>query len=325
MDGRQMYKLFNELAEIAIEHGGTVFGGYVRDYLKHEYAAKQFYAEKHHLPEMYGNPEISPETRDRLLVASDLDIHFKTRKDVHLFRNELRRRFFSSVVTKIDASYNPEEPGNVVRHMKLEVTPSLSIGRIINSLPGIKTGVARDVLFPELIKCLQGMSITTTTTVTIDILVSQGSNPPFNNLDFECNGLVMNKNGIELCEELKMHLKPSGIHAVLESVIKDIRENRAVLAHFKLPRWQKMASKGWNIIGGNVEKVTKSGEVCTLCLDDVPENDVYKLSCCNASYHRDCLCKIIHTGQTAVANTSKCTHCRQYVYLREDEVTLFSL
>lgn len=326
MDGRQRYMMFNEIANLAIEKcDGTVFGGYVRDFIKHDFAAQKFY-ESSHKKEDYENPEISPETRDRLLIPSDLDIHFKSNQDYRLFRAELKGRFFRSNVTRIDNVYSSAGPR--VHHIRINVTPELNIGQIIKALPFIKTGTAREVILPELVKRITSMPITSSDVIGIDVLITPSDNPPpFTNLDFECNGLVMNKDGIGLCSELKKRLVPVGIYRRLESVLKDIRENRAVLVNLKGSRWDKMVDKKWDIVGGNVEMVHKSeDEVCTLCLETLPAaDDVYKFSCCNASYHIHCISRIISTGQTAVADTGKCPHCRQGIYLIPDEVKVFGI
>jgi hypothetical protein len=162
-----------------------------------------------------------------------------------------------------------------------------------------------------------------TFTVDIDILVSDNCNPPFNNLDFQCNGLVMNENGIGLCSELKKRLTPVGVHRSLMNIMADIDRKTAVLVNIKGQRWDKMADKGWEIVGGCVEKRNECDATCTLCLDDIQSDCVYKFSCCNASYHRKCMARIITTGQTAVVDTNRCPHCRQGMYLSPEEVELF--
>ncbi len=313
-----MYKMFNEIAETAIEHEGTVFGGYVRDLIRHDKAAKMFY-ESLNKKEDYDDPVVSPETRDRLLVPRDIDVHFTSFKPYREFRHALRTKYFHSHVIQIENVYTTVSS---VNHIKMRVTPDLQIGRIIKSLPGIKSGTAHEVIFPELIKCLKNMS-TSTDYVDVDILISPNLNPPFSNLDFECNGLVMNTHGISLCEELKRNLKPIGIHRMRESVIKNIEDKKAVLVNLKAARWDKMCDKNWDIVGGNIEKINKEGEVCALCLDDISIYGLYKFRCCNASYHCHCLTKIISVGQTAVADTNKCTHCRQSIYLTPEEVKVF--
>lgn len=318
MDGRQQYKMYTELVEVAIAQGGTVFGGYVRDFLRHENAAKKFY-ETHKNNTEYANPEVSPETKDRLLIPSDIDVHFKNMMDYRLFRSTLKGKFYRSHVVKVENIYTNDTR---VHHLKLRVSLGLDVGHIVRSLKGLRTGVAREVLLPEITRCLEGMSMPAFT-VDIDILISEQCNPPFNSLDFQCNGLVMNENGIGLCSELKKGLSPTGVHRTLMNIVGDIERKTAVLVSLKAPRWDKMVSKGWDLVGGGVEKRTQCDATCTLCLDEIEAVCVYKFSCCNASYHRMCMTKIITTGQTAVVDTHRCPHCRQRLDLEPEEVEFF--
>lgn len=316
MDGRQQYMMYSELVEVAIAQGGTVFGGYVRDFLRHEHTAKKFY-ENHKNNTDYANPEVSPETRDRLLIPSDIDVHFKNNIDYRKFRTALKGKFYQLSVVKLENIYTNDMR---VHHIKLRVGLCIEIRQIMRIIA--LTGVAREVLLPELTRCIEGMSMPTFS-VDIDILVSENCNPPFNNLDFQCNGLVMNENGIGLCSELKKRLTPVGVHRSLMNIMADIDRKTAVLVSLKGQRWDKMEGKEWNIIGGCVEKRNECDATCTLCLDDVQYDCVYKFSCCNASYHRKCMAKIITTGQTAVVDTDRCPHCRQGMYLTPEEVELF--
>jgi hypothetical protein len=313
--------MFTEITELAIsECNGTVFGGYVRDFLRHETAAKKFYEDhKSATPDDYANPDFSPETSDRRIIPSDIDVHFRHAKDYRKFRTELKSKFYQANVIQIENVYTADTK---VHHIKMNVSMCLEIGQILRSLGGIRRGVAREVILPELTRCVEGMSIPTFF-ISIDILVSENTSPPFSDLDFECNGLVLTKDGIGLCSELKKGLSSVGVHRTLMNIMADIDRNKAILVNLKRHRWEKMATKGWDIVGGSIEKRNECDATCTLCLDEIESDCVYKFNCCNASYHRMCMAKIITTGQTAVVDTHKCPHCRQRMDLSPDEVELF--
>jgi hypothetical protein len=318
MDGRQRYKVIREVAEMAVANGnGTVFGGYVRDFIRHEHAAKKFYAS--HKKETYTDPSVSPDTLDRLVVPNDIDVHFESDADYRVFRTALRSNFYNVRVTRIENVYTSD---CLVRHLKLRVNLELGANDVARCVFKGKSGLAKEVFMAELLRRISSSSISTEP-FDIDVLISGQRDPPFTDLDFQCNGLVMNATGIGLCKWLKNGRTPTGIYRMLDTIITDIKSNRAVVETLKRSRWDKMAGKGWDIMGGGVEKVKKQGEICTLCLEDLQPDEVYKFSCCNASYHRPCMSKIISSGQTAIADTGRCPHCRQAIDLFSDEIGVF--
>lgn len=323
MDGRQKFLMFKEVAEIAIKENGTVFGGYVRDSIRHDHAATKFY-ETHNRKD-FTNMEVSPDTIDRLLIPSDIDIHFKTYKEYRLFRSALKGSFYCSTITKIENIYTNGSPN--VSHLKMRVGLELSIGHVVSNMKSIrKSPLACEILLPELTRCMASMS-TPTDHIDVDILISKDSVPPFDNtLDFACNGLVMNIDGVSMCSEIKKGMSPFGIHRTFQGILSDIYEKRAKLITLKEHRWNKMAEKGWDLLGGNIEKIRSIDEsetTCTLCLDAISKSDIYKFSCCNAKYHRVCIAKIMTKGVAAVVDTDRCPHCRQTIILDSSEVEIF--
>ncbi len=322
MDGRQKYMMFKEIVEHAVNSGGTVFGCYVRDFIQHEDAAKRFY--ENHTSEQYSDPTVSPDTLDRLLIPSDIDVKFETVKDYNNFRNLLRNSYYNTQVMELSNLYT----SSTSVHMKrMQVSLGITCGKILSAMSiayGRMTSesMARQVIVPELVKRLEGITIPSSV-VKLDILLST-SNPPFNKLDFECNGLVMDKDGIHLCDDLKGCLNAFGIHRVYNRIIDDIKQKRAVLVNLYPNRWDKMVNKGWTLVGGNVEKVAKDGEMCLICHEDIKMDDAYKLKCCkNVHYHFECLSKQITYKSTGIADSQRCPHCRQGIYLTEDEISTF--
>lgn len=316
MDERQQYLSFKEVVELAIECGGTVFGGFPRDFVRKEHFCLEFF--KTHKKEDFTNPEVSPETIDRLLLPKDLDIHFKTKPEYLTFRQSLKGAFYRTSVTGIDNVYARDMPQ--VHHIKLVAFLDLDIGRVVKSL-GIRKGVAKEVILPQLAQRLEGMEISSTP-INIDILISRGE-PPFAELDFNCNGLIINKDGLRLCEDLKKGLSPFGVHRTFMKVIEDIEHKRAIVVNLKEHRWDKMAEKGWDLLGAAVEKVNKCGEECLICLQAIEPGDVHKLNCCNAYYHFECLSHQITYPNRGIVDSGKCTHCRQPFDMTAKEVTVF--
>lgn len=310
-----------EIVEHAIESGGTVFGGYVRDFLRHENAAKTYYAQNHS-NEQYSDQTISTDTLDRLLVPVDIDVKFETTEQYTKFRNLLRGAHYKvTAIPGISTMYVDDE---TVRLKKLTVgfdITSQSVIRALNMPPGSMT---KNILLPELVRRLEGMQLTSDF-ISIDVLLTT-ADPPFNKLDFMCNGLVMDKDGIHMCNDLMTNLNAFGVHRVYQRILDDIIHKRAVLVNLYPKRWDKMAAKGWDLIDGNVEKVSVLGETCLICHDDIEPDDAYRLNCCkNVNYHFECLSRQITHEVTGIMDSGKCPHCRQKIQLTDTEVKVFGM
>lgn len=316
MEPRQQYIAFKEIADIAISCGGKVFGGFVRDFVRKEHFCSEFF--RNHKKEDFTNKDVSPHTLDRLLIPKDLDIHFTKKEDYVVFRQKLKASFYRSSVSSIDNIYARGIPG--VHHIKLEAVIDLDVGRVLSSLK-IPRGVAQEIIKPQLVERLEGMEIQSTP-ISIDVLISQ-SEPPFTDLDFECNGLVMTKDGVHLCEDLKKGLTPFGVHRIFTRIVDHIKNKTAVVVNLKGTRWDKMSDKGWDLVGAAVEKVNKSGEECLICLQEIQPDEVHKLNCCNAYYHFACLSTQITYPDRGIVDSGKCTHCRQPFDMSYNEVQVF--
>ena len=295
MDGRQKYLMFKNIADIAIQNKGKIFGGYVRDFILKDEASKEFY--KAHKAEDFSNPEVSPETSDRLLIPSDIDVHFKTHAEYKKFRMSLNRGFFVSNVTITENFYTT---GNQVKHIKLTVRLGVS-----KHLPLVKE---------ILDSCLPDFS------VNVDVIVCSGDANTL--LDFECNGLIMDNTGIHLCTQMIGSLSGIGVHRTFMKVLDDIKHKRAVVVTFNPKRWDKMAEKpnGWDLLGSSVEKIHKGGDMCIIC-HEIIESDVYKFDCCKAKYHLNCMPKAIQF----IRLSNSCLHCRQDLYITEIVADAFAL
>lgn len=300
MDGRQRYLQFQDIADVATKCDGTIFGGFVRDFLRHEHCAKEFY--RAHKAEDYGNASVAPELEDRLLVPQDIDVQFKTKLAYQKFRSELRARFYRTQVASITNVYSGFRNSH---HLKLNVWLELDKAAIMRRLkmPG---GIVRELLDfdfePISHDCIQ-----------VDVILSSHQ-PNLEDLDFRCNGLVMDRDGIRPGDCITQYMGPVGIHRVFMGLLDEIHQKRAVVVTLKTHRWNKMADKGWELTGTTVEKVNRSGERCILCHDDIPCQQVFKLDCCSASYHKSCLTDFMQYPERGLLATQKCPHCKDGVY-----------
>ncbi len=299
-EGHTRYTLMHEVAEVAIKKGGTIFGGFVRSFIFHDHMAKKFYGDGHDRKD-YETPDVSPETFEgRTHIPSDIDIHFKTNEEFSEFRKTLSEMSFAYIPRRKRLN------GYTITHWTLKVR-----------LVVVPMGVRGSVSHRNLVKYVKNMDVVVPgSDFSIDVVVDSNNLPPFSDkLDFVCNGLIMNSDGINLCEQLAKTHSVIGKFRLLNSIIDDIVNKRAYVVKFTAHRWEKMdAKKTWEILGENfpVNKTfPEKGEDCIICHCD--ENVNYKLACCNAFYHLNCL------KRTLKHDSTKCAHCRQGIFFDYDD------
>ncbi len=326
MDGRQRYRQFKELINVAIAAKGTVFGGAPRDITRHDIMCKRFFAGGFKNKD-FSNPEVSPETVDRLLIPSDVDIHFTNHSDFIEFRKTLRHMFYETrVARRPNRLYVTCATGvrHYVLHAKLNMTPV----HILKAIRFPFKSMAHSMFLEPLVACAHKLDVPDVPYIKIDIIISKECSPPFSNLDFRCNGLVMNAEGLHLCNDLKDGLDAIQTSQMLLSVIDEISNKRAVAVTLKGKRWDKMESKGWNLKCLNLEltKEVKEDDECILCMSTITKDNggVYKLNCCPAKYHLNCLSKQMKYPITGISDSGKCPHCRQGCLLTEAELDVFT-
>lgn len=295
MENRNKFCLMQEVAELAVKRGGKVFGGYVRDFILHEVGCKKFFAQKH-TNQQFEDTTVSPETLDRLLVPKDVDVHFKTHEDAQVFERDLVDRSFMLKKRRIRYGVKVGYTLFLSLEMKLALTNESCVSRTM----------LRNQ-FRDVVKLVPGGQF------NVDILVC--SDEEFStNLDFECNGLIMNESGIQLGSALSSGLSPIGMYRRLQEVTDDIEHKRARVVNLIQNRWKKMDERpGWELFGFNVSKVESDpGDVCIICHDTLPM--MYKFNCCNARYHKECLLRTLTAGFA-----SECIQCKSDVYIGEEE------
>lgn len=267
-ENKNRYMLMCEVAEIAVFHGGVVFGGFVRDFLLHEHFAKEFHTK-------------GTESKDMFLVPNDLDIQFDNPHKFLRFKTELTRNGSYKIMNKTGSNYSMFSFDlQLVMQIKETHTHLASKMLIRNK-------------FMEYDKIIPGGNF------KVDVVISDTKK----DLDFECNGLIMDREGIKLGPELGDGLSPIGKYRRFQQVKDDILKKRAVCVKLVKKRWDKMDAKGdWTIEGEFIKKTTKTDDECIICRHE--QNSDYKLGCCNAWYHKECLEKTLKHDNT------KCAHCR---------------
>lgn len=339
------WKLKKDVAESVLTAQGIVFGGYVRDSIIHDYYSEKYYKQclKDKINSMettlrYNDPDFYPDLFNRTLIPDDIDCYFDSFQKLKQFETGLINKKFviHKVFTRENASkYLPRlnVPDHTLAHIRYRVHHiSIQKKGLLRKLVQQSFNVVPRMLLTEAIdEFFEKISenLNTLQPIYIDCLVRKDPNytlnPPFGSLDFECNGLLLSNQGISLCEQLKEKQIPNGFITdinKLKRILEDLYQHRAVLIAHPMTqvadtyRIDKMKEKKWTIVSGEFvhiqtcEKI--ESETCIICHADL-DTDHYKLKCCAARYHKNCLIKSCIDGTAAMGMTQKCLMCKRKI------------
>lgn len=331
MASQNAYKLRRQVENIILQHGGIIFGGHVRDVVLRDIHATEFYklvgnADKQN---MYNDATCHPEWDGRLAVSNDIDCYMVSHA-VEAFLESLADEHITvyKVFEHTDArNYLPnlDVPSGVLSHIRYNVTNiSRETVRYVKSIvnESISTS-ARTLLthhIDSFVSSLQEESIKAQP-VVLDMFIAGCYNfhrmcPPFGPVDFECNGLIMEKGGIMLAPSLYPQLSVMARQKMMQRIIKDISQRKAVYVDDSfLPPWriQKMLAKGWTVdMKYVVSHIEPAADVCIFCHDNI-DTKHYKLPCCSAVYHKECLVNVLSSDFR-----SCCIQCKQATFAHLD-------
>lgn len=302
------YKLTNAVADLIISiNGACIFGGYVRDRIRHDHVAQQYYShpeldnigDRADIKKLYDDPEFLPELKDRFLVSQDIDCFMKT-SDIEVFEKKLK-----------DARLR------VIRKKQLNILEYLTVHdpdlRLTCFDVGFDMNNLLNSMLPYEIRSLN---------IRIDVVhieSIQNKDPPFGNIDYECNALIIDSSKqIRLCTQLPYltaMIDPLARFEYLQKIIKNIQQQttKVVGKNIQRHRTHKMMSKGYTLISSNNKYVLSQNvdqeEVCTLCLDKIDKAYKLKRTCCNASYHNHCFQSMV----THENFNRSCPNCRDHM------------
>ena len=329
-----------------VECGGSIFGGAVRDMYRHDIHAERYYE----LHKIYGNyseeyikyqdPLYLPYTLGRLDVPVDIDACIPESQ----FKKLLEE--FKKMNLELLKKWDRDPSGYLrgctiingqVKHYRYTVN-LLSNKSIISALKNQVIITMQSMpAFRDLLKTFQtSLEEFPIKEFELDLMVIKDIDiatykvdAPFGNLDFECNGLIMDKHGIRLSE----HVKPDIVNPIkrqneLKRVLKDILNKKAIMCErVTVLRSNKMFGKGWFIQSKNIRLIntcylteqaeassddgsSSTGGYCIICHEEC-DNPHYKLSCCDARYHGKCIIDCWNNSTTySIRSTVKCPMCR---------------
>ncbi len=280
----EQWILFKTLLRSCIKFNATIFGGAVRDLVRHNIHSKKFY--ENHTFEHYSDFDVSPETLGRLLIPHDIDIRI-LRKDYIILLATLSRGYCIRELINRDAVYID---GSIEPLKFIQITL-----QIVSYKPDdISMSFKMDVLIQE---------------DNDSILIN-----PCTKLDFDVNGLNLNKHmGLHLCELLA--LNPISDISVLYNIFKHIEtKNASILPGCTEARHNKMKYYGWNISFTSESFIYSLHETydgdCIICQDKIPEHE------CRVRFKK-CACDLRICLKCIFMNCSKlniCPLCKTIVY-----------
>jgi hypothetical protein len=344
MNKKLEWKHKQDLAHLIMKSGGVIFGGFVRDSLLHDHYAKKYYEKCIDLTLIeedfgYNDEKIFPETKHRMVIPHDIDSYFDTAEKLQEFEKELTKHKYTyeRVFTREDATQylrRLDVPEKSISHIRYRINfmghaQKQRVRSAINSTLSerfykeVKSEVGR--FLEKLMQTSFKLG-----SVYIDVLLQKEHesdyeiiDPPFGNIDFECNGLVMTEDGIRLSKRMTFAagmLRSTAACLELKRIMEDILKKKAVIVDSRLDPWrvEKMRRKGWEIVAPfkNIEQVKHTPEekhICIICHEEFDTEVHYKLKCCNARYHKMCLLNTITTGTSAMQFTDKCIVCKRNV------------
>jgi len=321
-----------------MKHEGVVFGGAVRDWYIHNYNASKFYEaikdkDNHkELMKKYTDPTFLPEFKDRTVIPNDIDATIPKTCVKGLLESLSKKGFRVANRFKHDAkTYFPHMTigeGQIMHERYIVTHIPATIAPVLMTM--FPTSFTSDIAilkeinrFSDAMMNILEQIPTISTSFIIDLMVSQDGmyyEPPFGNLDFECNGLLMNQGGFRLSKLLAhtWDMCPIQYNKVFNRILEDILHYRAIVVHrddVQTYRVKKMVQKGWTILNFQtvqymdvpVEKAYDG--YCLICQDTLPSKH-YKMKCCDARFHAKCLIRTVTEGVAAMNYTGMCVMCK---------------
>lgn len=267
---RVQTQAYEMMQDLAFQHSGTIFGGYVRDHIISEHYTCEF-AQKHGASRdhsRFWDHKFCPETKHRLLLPSDMDVTFKTMRDADNFIDAIRQTREYRHVNIVDVT-----PGGyycaVVQSMR-RVVITIIIGEVPFLSSGTLVSVKADVIVPKQNILLQ---------------------PPFNNLDMLCNGFIMTKDGTSFSQNTGTVMDNYPLlrkTQVTLGIIKDMIEFKTYLCFTRNTSRRRML---FNIIAfKRIEKMLAKKQ-CTWTFLNMPFIvDTYKKSDSTQDTEPCCIC-----------------------------------
>lgn len=283
--------------------GSLVFGGFVRDNVRHNIGAQRFYQHPEYKniqcqkerDAKYSDATFLPETKDRLLLAKDIDCFMRT-ADI----KKLKAAFTKRGIEVIDIEDKPTQRYNLCGY------------RLTRMEVGMKM---TPILMAVLSERVRGLRCVVDIVHDDDIT---GKEPPFNEIDFECNALIMDGSK-QMRLSTRLFVDPCKVDPVqrmmyMNGVVDRLIDHKTYVGSINVAPWRikKMISKGYELLGSDdvysLKQCTNCEDMCILCLSNFDDKEaVLKRTCCSAMYHTKCFKEMVEQYELK----NKCVQCPQ--------------
>jgi hypothetical protein len=279
------------MSNIVSRFDGVVFGGAVRDSLRHSYASRMFYSElksdfrklkltrSKPIQEYYDDPTLYPEYSDRFLLPTDIDFFIK-HNWYELFKRYIYRRgFYYKEVKRIDLSYiNTKCAFGQYRLVKAEIM-------YFN----------KNKSYP----------------ILLDVILCDEVVIPQMDDDLSVNKLLMTHDGIVVSPGCEFDC-----HEIISQINNKIAFCNSTISE---KRYEKLNKKGWKITLNYSTFIFKlrtnpEEENCIICLDPlkVGELEVLPRHCkCKYSYCNNCLNYSLKSDGCLMCKKKMCLHKKE--------------
>jgi hypothetical protein len=298
------WRLIKKVQQVLLKNNALIFGGFVRDLLLHNHAARRYYESCDVMgvdPDAhYTDFEFLPHLKQRMLIPNDIDC-MMTLSQYESFKKEIKKKkihILEDVYQNVSRYRTHPKSKCYCEHIRSYVSVPI---------PELLKGVLPKISFSMDVMCYYSESIP-----SLDSL----STP-----DFGCNGLLLTSLGLQLspkvAESSDQFDDPIHKLDMLNSIVKDLLQKKTIFVkpNVEIHRIKKLIQKGWKLCGDFME-LERAGQTyeghCLLCHENFDNEISAKFACCDGRYHLSCFKEVLEdTSPHSILATSKCPMCRK--------------
>ena len=167
-----------DIKNIIFKWGGIIFGGFVRDSIISEHYSQVFWENYGYNSKHFWNEQFDPKTAARTLIPNDIDVCIYNEPDI----NNMMANIASLFISEFGADNVKQERKTIVRNRS-----------DFKSYIDKPFGTLHTFIYTITVGKIPYFSEGSTFDIMFDIVSTNNRHikPPFNKLDFLCNGFIM--------------------------------------------------------------------------------------------------------------------------------------